>query len=96
MANFVGFPDAQFDDGRFEVMELDSGFLRQTLHNVAALCGSRRVSPPALQGTAVDFRLPEPTSVMVDGQIYTGVTGLHVRIAPAALPCFRAPNGVGR
>ena len=93
LANFVGFPDARCDDGRFDVMELDAGFLRQSAHNVAALCGSRWAAPPSSSATALDASLAEPASVMVDGQIYTSVTAIHVRIAPGALQCFRARDG---
>jgi diacylglycerol kinase (ATP) len=93
LANFVGFPDARYDDGRFDVMELEAGFLRQTAHNLSALCGARWAAPPSSGARAVDARLLEPASVMVDGQIYTGVTAVHLRIAPGALECFRAQDG---
>jgi diacylglycerol kinase (ATP) len=96
LANFVGFPDARYDDGKFEVMELDAGLLRQSVHNLAALCGGRFGTPPARHARAVDARFPEPTTVMVDGQIYPGVTSLQVRIAPSALACFRGASGADR
>ncbi len=94
VANFVGFPDARCDDGRFDVLELDAGFVQQNLHNVSALCGSRHAfSPPPFQARALEARLNEPTSVMIDGQIYAGVTSLRACLIPAALECSRAEHG---
>jgi diacylglycerol kinase family enzyme len=94
LANFVGFPDAACDDGALDVMELDAGFVRQNLHNLSALCGSRiRCGSQPFRSKAVDVRLAEPSDVMVDGQIYVGVTSLQIAIAPAAVECQRLELG---
>lgn len=92
LANFVGFPDAACDDGWFDVVELDAGFAKQTLHNLSALRGSRSPAARPFRCQTIEARLAEPARVMVDGQIYSGVTGLSMRVAPAALECHRGED----
>ena len=94
LANFDAFPDARYDDGWLDLIELDAGFIRQNLHNISALCGSRLGSSSRpFRGRQMEARLAEPASVMVDGQIYPAVARLEIRIAPAALTCHRHAIG---
>jgi diacylglycerol kinase (ATP) len=94
VANFDAFPDARYDDGWLDVMELDAGFVRQNLHNISALCGSRLGSSSRpFHARRIEARLVQPASVMVDGQIYTAVARLEIQIVPAALICHRQAIG---
>jgi diacylglycerol kinase (ATP) len=87
-ANFELFPFARTDDGLFDVMELDAGFARQTLHNVSVLSGLHFYMPGVVRG-ATSLRItPEtPQTLMIDGEIIPDITELSITIVPAKLKC---------
>jgi diacylglycerol kinase family enzyme len=91
LANFRGLPEATVHDGKLDVMELDAGWPRQMLHNLAVLAGSRRFGPAALaQCRGVRLTFDEPCTVMADGEFLTGVHGLEVECRPGVVHCVAA------
>ena len=92
--NFAAFPDASLVDGEFDVMELDAGFVRQTLHNLAVLTRTYWIKP-ASQGRArrLSVKPARPVPLMIDGEMYPDVTSLDLTIQPRRLALF-VPHGV--
>ena len=92
LSNFRGLPDASVRDGLLDVMELDAGWLRQLLHNLAVLAGSRRFGPFRLaQATDLKVAFAQPRTVMADGEILEGVLGLRVECRAGAARCVARP-----
>ena len=88
VANFVVFPDASCRDGFLDLLELDAGFLGQSVHNVSALLGSSLFRRSHLsRARSVELRLPEPREIMIDGEIFPDIVLVRIRILAAALAC---------
>lgn len=88
LANFLGFPQASCCDGLFEIMEMDAGLVKQILHNLSALSGTRLYEPyPPRQARSAQVRLATPQNLMMDGEIFPGVVSIEIRILPSALEC---------
>jgi diacylglycerol kinase (ATP) len=88
LANFVVFRKASYCDGMFEVMEMDAGVVKQTMHNVSALSGTGVYEPyPHTQATRARLWLEAPQTLMLDGELFPDVASLDVRILPSALEC---------
>ena len=90
MANFLAFPEANCDDGFFDVMELDAGFLGQSLHNCSALSARPLFkSPPATRAQSARVCFEKPQLLMIDGELFPDVVAVSVRIQPSGLACNR-------
>lgn len=88
MANFVAFRKASYCDGRFEVMEMDAGRVKQTAHNLSALSRTGVYEPhPIHQATSARLELDAPQDVMMDGEIVPGAISIQVNVLPSALAC---------
>ena len=88
LANFHAFHQGSCSDGLFEIMEMDAGFAKQTMHNLSALSGTRAYEPyPQMQASSAKLRLDGSQDLMIDGEIFHGVVSVDVRILPAALAC---------
>ena len=88
LANFPAFADANLQDGLLDVMALNVGWLRQTLHNLSILSGLKVYDPSEhSQSATARLSLPSPQTLMIDGQLFPGVVGLSVESLPAALWC---------
>jgi diacylglycerol kinase family enzyme len=84
MANFVALPDANCRDGLFEILELRAGYLGQAAHNLSALSGLGLYQPVTpRQSRAVSVELNSPELLMIDGELYEGITGFEVRMMAA-------------
>lgn len=93
LANFRAFPAARLDDGRLDVMVLDCGRLRQLLHDGAVLLGSEACGPRAMrQSQRVELWFEEPQTVMADGELFRGATGVEVACRPSAVRCVAGPQ----
>jgi diacylglycerol kinase family enzyme len=93
LANFHAFPAARLDDGRLDVMVLDCGRLRQLLHDCAVLLGSEAFGPRAMrQSQRVELRFDAPQTVMADGELFHGATGVEVTCRPSAVRCVAGPQ----
>ncbi len=87
-ANFVAFRNASFCDGRFEVMEMDAGVVKQAAHNLSALSGTGAYEPyPHTQATSAKVRLEAPQNLILDGELFSDVVSVDIRILPSALEC---------
>ncbi len=90
MANFVAFRKASYCDGRFEVMEMDAGIVKQTAHNLSALSRTGIYEPYSIdQATRARLELDAPQDLMMDGEIVPNVVSIQVNILPSALACTR-------
>ena len=88
LANFPAFADANLQDGLLDVMALNVGWLRQTLHNLTILSGLKIYDPSEhSQSATARLSLPSPQTLMIDGQLFPGIVGLSVESLPAALWC---------
>lgn len=88
VANFLAFKRASFCDGVFEVMEMRSGFLKQSLHNLSAFSGSGFYEPSSVRQThTAQLALEFPQNVVIDGEIFFGIASLDIRILPRAFAC---------
>jgi diacylglycerol kinase family enzyme len=93
LANFVAFPNADWADGRLDVMEMCAGPVVQNARNLSALCGVDLCAPaPIEQVHTVRLRFALPADVMIDGEIFDRLSALEVRILPGALRCRRTLN----
>ena len=91
LANFLAFHQASCSDGLFDIMEINAGFAKQTMHNLSALSGTRAYEPyPSMQARRAQLRLETPQNLMIDGEIFPDVISLDIKILPSALAC----NGV--
>ena len=91
LANFRGFPDATLTDGQLDVMELAHDWPRQLLHNASVLAGSRRWGPAAMRQAAVEHvELPQPLTLMADGELLHRVCAVTATCLPGAVRCITA------
>jgi diacylglycerol kinase family enzyme len=88
VANFLVFPNASFCDGYFEVMEMRSGYLKQTLHNISAFSRTCFYEPCYVTRVlSAQLTLHSPQTLLIDGEILSNVIALNIRILPRALAC---------
>lgn len=90
VANFLVFPDASCRDGFLDLLELDAGFLGQSVHNVSALLGSSLFRRSHLsRARSVELRLQRPQELMIDGEIFPDIVLVRIRIMATALACIQ-------
>ena len=87
-ANFLVFPGASCRDGFMDLLELDAGFLGQSIHNVSGLLGSSLFRRNQLKrAKSVNLRFEEPQELMIDGEILPEIVSVRIQILPMALAC---------
>jgi diacylglycerol kinase (ATP) len=90
LANFLAFPNASCSDGYFDVMELNAGYIGQSLHNLSALTGAHFRSPfDLIRSRHTRLQLEDPQELMIDGEFYPDVMSVDIRVLPGALACNR-------
>jgi diacylglycerol kinase family enzyme len=90
-ANFETFPDASINDGLFNVMELDANATGQIAHNISVLTRRHFYKPLSAGTSASIFVRPSvPHDLLIDGELFSGVTELTVTILPRRLTCICA------
>jgi len=88
-ANFKVIPEAVLDDGFFNVMEINAGFVGQTFHNLSVLTQTHFYTPGITRKvTTMRLSLDRPGNVMIDGEIEQDVKEFNVSIAPSRLACI--------
>lgn len=88
LANFRAFGRAAIDDGLFDTLLLDAGWLRQTLHNLSILSGTGLYEPAERgQATRVSVSPKLPQTLMIDGQLFSDVIHLTIECIPGAIVC---------
>jgi diacylglycerol kinase family enzyme len=87
-ANFRAFRRADLSDGQMDVLLARAGCASQLLHNLAVL------SRTYLYATAAEFgarqlslKLPTPKRLMIDGELWEGVTGVQFEVLAGKLKC---------
>jgi len=89
VANFCAFPEASLKDGRIEVMELAVGGAKQIIHNLFILSRGHLYAPATIRSDqSVTVNLAKPQDLMIDGEIYPGVTDLQVQVLAGRLRCI--------
>lgn len=88
IANFRAFPLARLHDSKLDIMGLGAGWPRQLAHNLCILSGSTFVDPALLcQASSVRLTFDGPTTVMLDGELITGIVAVSLGVLPRALRC---------
>ena len=89
IANFRVFPGASCRDGFIDLLELDAGFMGQSIHNLSGLAGSTLFRRNHVSRTkSVELRLQQPQELMIDGEIIPEIVSVRIRILPMALACM--------
>jgi diacylglycerol kinase family enzyme len=87
-ANFEVFPEAILNDGLFDVMELDAGFIKQTLHNLSILSGMHVYRPAVTRRvSSLKISAEKPQIFMIDGEILFDIKEIEISIASGKLKC---------
>lgn len=94
LANFLALPHVCCHDGHFDVMEMHSGFFRQSMHNLSALSGLQFYNPSTLTPmTRVALTLDRPQELMLDGELYRDVISLRIGMRESAVDFTRGELG---
>jgi diacylglycerol kinase (ATP) len=89
LANFRVFPEASCRDGFIDLLELDSGFFQQSIHNISGLFGSTLFRRDHVsRAKSIGLRLQQPQELLIDGEIIPDVVSIRIRIMPMALACI--------
>lgn len=89
VANFLVFTIARRRDGFIHLLELDAGFLGQTIHKVSGRLVSILFRSNHLRrAKIVNWGLREPQELMIDGETFPGIVSVHIQILPMALECI--------
>jgi diacylglycerol kinase (ATP) len=91
VANFRVFPSGSCRDGFIDLLELDAGFVGQSIHNVSGLFGSTLFRRSHVSRTkCIELRLEQPQELMIDGEIIPEIMSVRIRILPMALACLQS------
>ncbi|MBA3976329.1 MAG: hypothetical protein C0504_19140 [Candidatus Solibacter sp.] len=83
---FTAIREAQVDDGLADVLELDAGYLSQTLHNLSEVTGLGLWRPARhVQFRTAQIRVAEPSLLMLDGELVEAVLAVSLTVRPQLL-----------
>lgn len=86
---FSAFRGSRPGDGALTVLLARAWFLPQMLHNVAVLTKTYfYATGRELTTRSIDIRLPTPSRLMIDGELWEGVTEARFDVLPGALRCL--------
>jgi diacylglycerol kinase (ATP) len=87
--NFCAFRDASASDSLFDVMELNSGFFRQSLHNISVLSRKYFYEPGLMRKVHfISITGDSPFDLMVDGEIVGDVINVEIKLSDSKVSCF--------
>ncbi len=90
--NFRAFPEAEYDDGLFDVLCMHVGPLRQNLQNILVLNENYSYMPSHnYRAKKLHIELDTPLPLMLDGEIIEGVVDVKFVIESKAITCI-IPN----
>ena len=89
VGGFVAIPGASCHDGHVDSMELRSGYLAQMAHNLSSMSRSDLFMPARITPTThAIIRPAHPQELMLDGELFSAVASIEMRVRPAALSCY--------
>ncbi len=92
--NFCAFKDASPCDSMFDVMELNAGFFRQSLHNLSVLSEKYFYEPGITRrARSLSVTGDSPFDLMVDGEIVEDVLNVEIKLSDAKISCFVNEKG---
>jgi diacylglycerol kinase (ATP) len=93
--NFCAFRDASPSDSLFDVMELNSGFFRQSLHNISVLSRKYFYEPGLMRRVrSLSITGDSAFDLMIDGEIVGDVIHVEIKLSDSKISCF--VNGKAR
>jgi diacylglycerol kinase family enzyme len=87
--NFRAFPYANIDDGQFDYLVMNAGFLGQMRHNLSILSGGKshkKMDFRKTEALAMGFDAVQP--MILDGEIFTDIVSCSVRLIPGGIECL--------
>ena len=86
VGGFTAIREALVDDGLADALELDAGYLSQTLHNLSEVTGLGLWRPARhVQFRTAEIRTAEPSLLMLDGELVEDVVGVDLAVRPKSL-----------
>ena len=86
--NFRAFRRADLNDGQMVVLMARAGFASQLLHNLAVLTRTYLYATAAeVAARELTLKLPTPRCLMIDGELWQGVTEVRFEVLPGKLKC---------
>lgn len=86
VGGFTAIREARVDDGLADVLELDAGYLSQTLHNLSEVTGLGLWRPARhVQFRTAQIRMAEPSLLMLDGELVEDVIAVSLTVRPQLL-----------
>jgi diacylglycerol kinase family enzyme len=86
VGGFAAIREARVDDGLADVLELDAGYLSQTLHNLSEVTGLGLWRPARhVQFRTAEIRVAEPSLLMLDGELVEAVLAVSLTVRPQLL-----------
>lgn len=86
VGGFTAIREALVDDGVADVLELDAGYLSQTLHNFSEVTGLGLWRPARhVQFRTAEIRAAEPSMLMLDGELVEDVVGVGLAVRAKSL-----------
>lgn len=86
VGGFTAIREAQVDDGFADALELDAGYLSQTLHNLSEVTGLGLWRPARhVQFRTAWIRVAEPSLLMLDGELVDEVIAVRLTVRPQLL-----------
>jgi diacylglycerol kinase (ATP) len=86
--NFSAFRQSHPDDGKMDILLACASFMPQVFHNLAVLTKTYFYSTSQeFMARAISFTLPTTMKLMIDGELWEGVTEVRFEILPGILQC---------
>ena len=86
--NFSAFRRSRLDDGKMDVLLARAGTVTQMLHNLAVLSKTYfYATAPDFETNQIRFALPVSTRLMIDGELWEGVSEARFEVLPGVLKC---------
>jgi len=86
VGGFTAIREAEVDDGVIDALELRAGYLSQTAHNLSEVAALGLWHPARhVQFRSAAIGVDTPSTLMLDGELIDGVTGVELRVLPQVL-----------
>jgi diacylglycerol kinase family enzyme len=86
VGGFTAIREAQVDDGIIDVLELNAGYISQTVHNLSEVTGLGLWRPARhIRMRQATVRADGPSLLMLDGELVAGIAAVELKVLPGAL-----------